>query len=62
VLEFSCYHLSTEGSVLIKTFQSSGFSQLVEKYKHKFSSVKVKKPKSSKSDSSEIFLVARNLK
>ena len=62
VLDF-CYHnLSVNGTVLLKTFQGSGYSQLVEKYKQVFCQVFRKKPDSSRSESAEVFLLAKNLK
>ena len=62
VLEFSIDRLSAEGNMVVKTFQSSGFTQLLEKYKKKFRRVKTKKPNSSKSDSSELFLIVSGLR
>ena len=62
VLEFSINNLCAEGIMVVKTFNSSGYSQLLEKYKKKFRRVKVKKPNSSRSDSSELFLIASGLK
>ena len=62
VLDF-CYHnLNVNGTVLLKTFQGSGYSQLVEKYKQVFCQVFRKKPDSSRSESAEVFVLAKNLK
>ncbi len=62
VLDFCYDHLSEDGTVLLKTFQGSGYSQLVEKYKQVFCKVFRKKPNSSRSESSEVFVLAKNLK
>jgi 23S rRNA (uridine2552-2'-O)-methyltransferase len=62
VLEFCKEYLSTSGAVLLKTFHGSGYSQLVEKYKRVFCQVLRKKPESSRSESAEVFILAKNLK
>ena len=62
VLDFCYDHLSFDGTILLKTFHGSGYSQLVEKYKQVFSKVLRKKPDSSRSDSAEVFVLAKNLK
>lgn len=62
VLDFCYGNLSVNGTVLLKTFHGSGYSQLVEKYKQVFSKVLRKKPDSSRSDSAEVFVLAKNLK
>ena len=54
VLEFSIDRLSAEGNMVVKTFQSSGFTQLLEKYKKNSGELK-QKPNSSKSDRQNIF-------
>ena len=62
VLDFCYDNLSVNGTILLKTFHGSGYSQLVEKYKQVFSKVLRKKPDSSRSDSAEVFVLAKNLK
>lgn len=62
VLDFCYDYLSFDGTILLKTFHGSGYSQLVEKYKQVFSKVLRKKPDSSRSDSAEVFVLAKNLK
>ena len=62
VLDFCNDNLSQDGTLLLKTFHGSGYSQLVEKYKQVFCKVLRKKPDSSRSESSEVFLIAKNLK
>ncbi|OZI30858.1 rRNA methyltransferase [Bordetella genomosp. 10] len=61
-LEFSCAHLKPEGALIVKAFHGSGFSQIVESFKKRFKRVVERKPKASRSNSSETFLVGRTLK
>jgi len=61
-LEFSARHLKPEGALLVKTFQGSGYSQLVERFKQQFSSVAARKPPASRAQSSETFLLGRRPK
>ena len=61
-LDFAVAHLKPEGALLIKCFNGSGYSQIVESFKKVFKSVSSRKPKASRARSSEIFLLGRNLK
>src|SRR5690606_36990147 len=61
-LHFACQHLRPEGALIVKAFHGSGFSQIVETFKHYFRRVVERKPKASRGKSSETFLVARGLK
>ncbi|ALM84394.1 RlmE family RNA methyltransferase [Bordetella sp. N] len=61
-MEFSCAHLKPEGALIVKAFHGSGFSQIVESFKKRFKRVVERKPKASRSNSSETFLVGRSLK
>ena len=61
-LEFSLAHLKPNGALIVKAFHGSGFSQIVQSFKQHFKRVVERKPKASRSNSSETFLVARNLK
>jgi 23S rRNA (uridine2552-2'-O)-methyltransferase len=61
-LEFSLAHLKPDGALIVKAFHGSGFSQIVQSFKQHFKRVVERKPKASRSNSSETFLVARNLK
>lgn len=61
-LEFATVHLKPNGALIVKAFHGSGFSQIVESFKQRFKRVVERKPKASRSNSSETFLVARNLK
>ncbi len=61
-LEFALSHLKPEGALLVKTFNGSGYSQLVEPFKRQFASVSSRKPPASRAQSSETFLLGRRLK
>ena len=61
-LDFAVAHLKPEGALLIKCFNGSGYSQIVESFKKVFKTVASRKPKASRAKSSEIFLLGRNLK
>ena len=61
-MEFSLAHLKPDGTLIVKAFHGSGFSQIVQSFKEQFKRVVERKPKASRSNSSETFLVGRNLK
>jgi 23S rRNA (uridine2552-2'-O)-methyltransferase len=61
-LDFASRHLKPEGAFLVKAFQGSGHSQLVERLKRHFRSVATRKPAASRESSAEIFLLARGLR
>lgn len=61
-LAFAGQHLKPEGALLIKCFHGSGYSQIVESFKKVFLSVAVRKPKASRSESAETYLLGRRLK
>lgn len=61
-VEFSQLHLKPGGALLVKCFNGTGFSQIVEKFRGEFKTVIQKKPKASRDKSSEIFLLGRGLK
>lgn len=61
-LEFAQTHLKPEGSLLVKCFHGSGYSQIVEKFKRQFKVVAKRKPKASRDKSSETFILGRYLK
>jgi len=61
-LEFAVEQLTPEGALIVKTFHGSGFSQIVQAYKQNFLRVVERKPKASRAQSAETFLVARGLK
>ena len=61
-VEFSQLHMKPSGALLVKCFNSQGYSQIVEKFKNEFKIVSSKKPKASRVKSSEIFLLGKSLK
>ena len=61
-LDFACAHLKPSGCLLVKFFNGSGYSQIVEKFRQTFKTVSSKKPKASRDKSSEIFLLGRGLR
>ena len=58
VLYFCKKYLKENGNCLVKVFQGAGFDLLVQEYKKEFAKVIVKKPKSSKDNSKEVYLIA----
>jgi len=61
-VEFAVAHLSPQGALVVKVFHGSGYSQLVKLFKDTFKIVKPIKPKASRSNSSENFIVGIGLK
>jgi len=61
-LDFARAHLKPSGCLLVKCFNGSGYSQIVEKFRQTFKTVSSKKPKASRDKSSEIFLLGRGLR
>ena len=61
-IEFSQAHMKPTGSLLVKCFNGTGYSQLIEKFRDEFKIVTQKKPKASRDKSSEIFLLGKTLK
>jgi 23S rRNA (uridine2552-2'-O)-methyltransferase len=61
-LEFALRHLEPDGALLIKCFHGSGYSQIVEAFKRAFVSVAVRKPKASRAESAETYLLGRRPK
>ena len=61
-IELSQMHLKPGGALLVKCFKDMGFTQIVEKFRTEFKTVKQIKPKASRDKSSEIFMLGRGLK
>jgi len=61
-IEFSHSHLKPTGALLVKCFNGSGYSQLIENFRREFKIVSQKKPKASRDKSSEVFLLGKSLK
>ena len=60
--EFCQTHMKPSGSLLVKCFNGTGYSQLIENFRRAFKGVTQKKPKASRDKSSEIFLLGKTLK
>lgn len=61
-VEFSVSHLKPDGALVVKLFHGGAYSPLVKLFKETFKVVKPIKPKASRSNSSETFLVGLGLK
>ncbi|MFK7962798.1 MAG: RlmE family RNA methyltransferase [Burkholderiaceae bacterium] len=61
-LDLARTRLSPQGTLIIKCFHGSGFSQIVRDFKLVFSQVRERKPQASRAESAETFLVGRRLK
>lgn len=59
-LEFACEELERKGSFLVKLFQGEGFEAFVERTRKRFGRVRTIKPKASRPESREMYLLARN--
>lgn len=60
-LQFATEVLRPGGDMLVKAFQGEGIEAFVREQKSRFQTVKTIKPKASRSESREIYLLARNL-
>ena len=61
-VDFSVLHLKPEGALVVKLFHGGAYSPLVKLFKDTFKVVKPFKPKASRSNSSETFLIGMGLK
>jgi 23S rRNA (uridine2552-2'-O)-methyltransferase len=61
-LEFAGAHLKPGGALVAKVFHGGGYDELVRAFQARFTVVKKIKPKASRSQSAETFLVGRGLK
>ena len=61
-IEFAQAHMKPSGALLVKCFNGTGYTQLVEKFRQEFKTVTAKKPKASRDKSSEVFLLGKTLK
>ncbi len=59
---FAVEQLKPGGSFIVKLFQGSGVDEYADSLKEYFGNIKFRKPDSSKSQSREIYLVAKNKK
>ncbi len=61
-IDFARHHLKPSGCLLVKCFNASGYTQIVEKFRQEFRTVSPKKPKASRDKSSEVFLLGRGVR
>ncbi len=61
-VNFAQITMKPEGTLVVKLFHGSGYSQIVEQFKKTFKVVKPIKPKASRDKSAETFLVGVGLK
>ncbi|CAN5117936.1 RlmE family RNA methyltransferase [soil metagenome] len=61
-LEFAQAHLTPDGALVVKAFHGSGYSQIVQRFKAVFKTVKPLKPKASRDRSAETFILGKRLK
>lgn len=57
-LDFAQRTLKSEGGFLVKSFQGEGFESILKNLRSCFKKVAIKKPKASRSESKEIYLLA----
>jgi 23S rRNA (uridine2552-2'-O)-methyltransferase len=60
--EFADKHLKPGGNLLLKTFQGEGYPELHKAMQARFARVATRKPKASRAESREIYLLGRGLK
>lgn len=60
-LDFALQHLRPGGTLVVKIFQGEGFDAYLKTLRRHFRRVTSRKPKSSRSESRELYLVARDL-
>lgn len=58
-LAFAQEWLDDRGFVVVKVFQGAGFDELLTEFRQSFSTVKIRKPSASRSESREVYLVAQ---
>jgi 23S rRNA (uridine2552-2'-O)-methyltransferase len=61
-VEFAQNRMKPDGALVVKLFHGSGYDDLVKLFRATFKTVKTMKPKASRSNSSETFLVGMGLK
>ncbi len=61
-VDFSVRHLKADGALVVKVFHGGAYDALVALFRQTFKVVKTFKPKASRDQSSETFLVGRGLK
>ena len=59
-LDFAGQHLTPQGAFICKVFQGAGFDAYARDLRQRFGIVKIRKPKASRSSSTEMYVLARN--
>ena len=62
VLKFSLLNASPGSSLLTKTFNGANHAKLIKDFEVCYENVKIFKPPSSRTESSELFIFAQNLR
>jgi 23S rRNA (uridine2552-2'-O)-methyltransferase len=60
--DFALLHLQSEGALLVKIFQGSGYDEYLKSLRSEFLKVVVRKPDASRDESAEQYFLARGLK
>ena len=61
-LEFAAKTLGSGGTLLVKVFQGEGFTSLLQALRQSFTKVATRKPKASRTESREMYLLAKGFK
>jgi 23S rRNA (uridine2552-2'-O)-methyltransferase len=61
-LDFTVKHLKPQGKFLVKVFQGAGFDAFLRAMRERFRQVVVRKPETSRSRSSEVYLLGKNVR
>lgn len=61
-LDFAQRHLRAEGALLIKTFHGASYDAIVKAFRATFKQVHIRKPKASRPQSAETFVLGKGLK
>ena len=62
VLKFAIINAAKDSSLLVKMFNGSNQDKLLKDFELCYNKVKIYKPPSSRNESSEVFIVAQNMK
>ena len=62
IIDFSQQHMRSDGVLLAKCFNGTGYNEVLAKFRQEFKVVSSRKPKASRDKSSEIFLLGKILK
>ncbi len=61
-LDFAAKSLRPGGALLLKTFQGAGYAELYKELQRRFERVTARKPRASRAESREVYLVCRGFK